>query len=395
MKLLFLSPHFPPNYGLFCRALAEKGVSVLGLGDTSHDKLPAFLRSSLTEYAHLHLENYDAVLRTVGLLTYRHGKIDRIESHNEHWLELEARLRTDFNVPGPTIHDLPAMKKKSQMKQVFIDTGLDVVQGRRIGSYEEAEAFLRDVGYPVVVKPDTGVGATGTFRLDTPSDLRAFFDRKARERPSGDPFFEEFIEGQIITYDGLADASGEPAFCTSHVYSHGVMEVVNHDLHVAYYSLREIPADVEAAGKKLLRAYKVRDRFFHFEFFRRTRDQALLALEVNLRPPGGMTMDMFNYANDIDLYRGWANLVTSGTLGYTYDRPYFCCYISRKDRFAYRYPHEELLRFFGPRLRHFGPVLPLFRRGMGDTAYIVTSPSLDEIHAMIDAAHHLTPESPR
>jgi hypothetical protein len=58
---------------------------------------------------------------------------------------------------------------------------------------------------------------------------------------------------------------------------------------------------LEDAGKRVLKAFNGRERFFHFEFFRVAQDK-LVAPEVNMRPPGGLTTDMFNYANDIDIY---------------------------------------------------------------------------------------------
>jgi len=41
-----------------------------------------------------------------------------------------------------------------------------------------------------------------------------------------------------------------------------------------------------------------------------------------MRPPGGMTTDMFNYANDIDIYREWAHVVVYNRFTAQYTRPY-------------------------------------------------------------------------
>ena len=46
------------------------------------------------------MNDYDQLLRAVAYLTFRHGKIDRFESHIEYWLNTEARIRSDFNIPG-------------------------------------------------------------------------------------------------------------------------------------------------------------------------------------------------------------------------------------------------------------------------------------------------------
>ena len=41
--------------------------------------------------------------------------------------------------------------------------------------------------------------------------------------------------------------------------------------------VREIPEDLREAGRKVVEAFNVRERFFHFEFFR-LEDGSLVAL---------------------------------------------------------------------------------------------------------------------
>ncbi|MCB9639364.1 MAG: ATP-grasp domain-containing protein [Myxococcales bacterium] len=384
MNFVFLSPHFPTNYRLFCRSLRRRGAQVLGIGDTPPNALPTDLKNALTEYFPVRdMDDYDQVLRAVGYLTHQYGKISRIESHNEHWLGLESSLRTDFNVEGPHTKDLPDIKLKSRMKQKFIEAGLQVVKGERILDEAHCRTFIERVGYPVVIKPDQGVGANDTFRIDNEDQLERFLN----EEDISDYFIEEFVDGKICTFDGLTNAAGEPVFFTGHEYSHGVMEVVNNDGHVAYCSYREIPKDLEEAGRKLLKAFNVKERFFHFEFFRRHHDQALIVLEVNIRPPGGMTLDMFNFANDIDIYDVYAELIMTGTTNISYNRPYHCAYISRKNHINYRHSHEEISKKLRMVMRYEGPIHKLFSRGMGHYAYIIATPYMEEVNEAIDFIH--------
>ena len=102
MNYIHLSPHFPPNYYLFSINLARLGVNVLGLADEPYERLRPELREALAEYYYVSdLHNYDDLVRACGYLTHRHGKLNRLDSHSEYWMETEARLRTDFNIPGP------------------------------------------------------------------------------------------------------------------------------------------------------------------------------------------------------------------------------------------------------------------------------------------------------
>lgn len=119
MNVIFISPHFPLHFYQFCDRLKGLGVNVLGIGDTDYNNISENCRNSLTEYYRVDsLEDYDQVYKAVAFYIFRYGRIDYIDSQNEYWLELEARLRTDFNIPtGFHTGDLDAVKRKSEMKK--------------------------------------------------------------------------------------------------------------------------------------------------------------------------------------------------------------------------------------------------------------------------------------
>jgi len=380
MNVVLLSPYFPPNYYQFAAALRQNGVNVLGLGDTPYGDLRLELRTALSEYYRVDdLHRYDDLVRACGYFTHRYGKIDRIESHNEYWLETDARLRTDFNVPGPKSDELAWGKQKSKMKQIFVRAGLNVAPGLVARSYAEAAQFVAEVGYPVVAKPDTGVGASGTYKIHNEADLAQFFAAK----PAVDYLLEAFVSGALYSFDGLVDQDGNIAFCTSHFFSQGIMETVNEGLDIFYYSLCELPPGLEEVGRRAVEAFKLRERFFHIEFFRQADDR-WVALEVNIRPPGGLTMDMFNYANDIDLYREWANIVAYGQFKAHYTRPYHCAYVGRKRSLSHRLAHDDVLRTYADVVVYHGPMSDVLSPALGNYAYLLRSTDLGALQAAID-----------
>ena len=384
MNIIHFSPHFPDNYYAFSAALRRLGATALGIGDAPYDGLRPELKAALTEYYQVRsMEDYDQVLRAVGHFTHRHGKMDRIDSFNEHWLDLEARVRTDFNLFGLRTEGIETVKRKSRMKERFIHAGVPVARGLVISGPAEAREFIGEVGYPVVAKPDRGVGALHTYKIANEADLGRFFSMK----PALDYIMEEFISGDICSFDGLTDRDGRVVFSTGHAYMQGIMETVNEDDHIYYYSYRDIPGDLEAAGLSTVRAFDIRERFFHIEFFRTHQDGRIVALEVNLRPPGGYTTDMFNYANDIDIYQEWANVVVLNEFKARYDRKYHCCYIGRKDNKHYVHAHEQVLDRLQGLLVHHTAVSGVFRAAIGDYGYIVRSADLAEIREAIAFVH--------
>ena len=375
MNYVFVSPHFPPNYYQFCTHLRALGATVLGIADEPYDSLRGELKGALNEYYWVpNLHNYNDLIRGLGYFTFRYGKLDGLDSHSEYWLETEARLREDFNIPGLCTADLPTIKRKSLMKSMFQKAGVNFAPGTVIRTAAQARRFANEVGFPVIAKPDIGVGAAQTYRFDNLAELNVFLETL----PPVDYYLEKYITGIIQTFDGLTDQNGDIVFCSSLQYSAGIMETVNADTDIYYYTLRNIPPDLESAGRAIVKVYQIRKRFFHFEFFR-TPDNEIITLEVNMRPPGGLTTDMFNYSNDINIYYEWANVVMHNRFSAAYARPYHCVYIGRKWTFPYTHTHEEILARYGHRIVDHQSVSGVFASALGNYGYVARSPDLEEI----------------
>jgi hypothetical protein len=377
VNVVFISPHFPLNFWHFVAALRDAGANALAIADEPWERLRPELRAAMTEYYRVpDMHRYDDLVRGMGYLTSRHGKIDRLDSMSEYWLSTEARLREDFNVFGLRPAELSVMQRKTGMKGLFAKVGVPAAPAHLVRDAEAARAFVARVGYPLVAKPDVGVGASRTWKLERKADLDAFL----AALPAIDYVLEGFVEGDIVTYDGLADRDGHVVFEASLRYSRGIMEVVNEDTDVWYHASRDIEPDLADAGRRLVRAFDIRERFFHAEFFRR-KDGSLLALEVNVRPPGGMTVDMWNFQNDADLYRAWADLLVHGNVAQRFERPYCVAYVGRKDRYRYALPLEEVLSRYRSLLVHHEPVNDVFSAAIGNYGFILRSPRLEDLSA--------------
>jgi hypothetical protein len=367
MNVVFLSPHFPPNWFRFVVGLRNAGATTLGIADQPYDSLRRELRDSLDEFYRVDdLGSHDQLTRALGWFIHRRGLIDRIDSLNEHWLEIEAQLRTDFNIYGLDDRTIAAVKRKSLMKKRFVAAGIPVARGRVCRTPKSLKQWIAEIGYPVVAKPDVGVGAARTYKLTNDAEA----ERYIHDKPEIDYIVEEFVEGQIVTYDGLAGRQGEIVFDSSFTYSHGVMESVNERVDLYYWISREIDEEVRAVGRAMARAFDLRERPFHFEMFR-LDDGRLVALEVNMRPAGGLSVDMMNYANDIDFYQEWANVVVRGEFSGAIARPYACLYVMRRDGRDYALSHDEVMREYRELVILEARMDRMFAAAMGDHAYVL------------------------
>lgn len=381
MNYIFISPDFPSNFKQFSIRLNEEGVNVLGIGSQNYDNLEYDLKLSLKEYYKVdNMENYDEVLRAVAFLTFKYGKIHRIESHNEYWLGLDARLRTDFNVIGFKSDEIGFVKQKSKMKEIFQKAGIPVAKGRVVKDINDAMDLIFETGYPVCAKPDKGVGASFTYKINNEDELRKFFNTK----PDMDFIMEEFISADILTFDGLVDLEGNISILSSMAYGSGIMETVNEGLDSIFYVQRFIPEDAMDMGKKVIEAFNLKERFFHFEYFR-LEDNSLIALELNARPPGGLCLETINYSMDADVYKQYAKVVAGRTPDPLLERAYYCAFIGLKTSLhPLIHTKDEIYSKYGHMIVYDAPNPEIFVAAMGENAIIIRSPDLDYLKEAVE-----------
>ncbi len=384
-NFIFISPNFPTNYWLFCRELKADGMNVLGIGDEPYDQLSQGLKDSLTEYYKVDsLENYDAVYRAVAFLIFKHGPIDWLESNNEYWLERDAKLRTAFHITsGFQVDDIPRIKYKSRMKEYYRKAGIPVARYHLVEGLEDSKEFIAQVGYPVVVKPDNGVGASDTHALHNEEELVRFLEQK---QPGVTYIMEEFVYAEVNSYDAIYDAQGEPMFETGNVTPMSIMDIVNDNDNSIYYILKELPDDTRAIGRAAAKSFGVKSRFIHFEFFRLTQDQEglgkkgqLVGLEVNMRPCGGFTPDMINFAHSTNVYKIWADMVAFNGSELKKNVQYYCAYAGRREGKNFVYSHEELMAKYGACMKMAGEIPQVLSAAMGNHMYVAVFPTQEEM----------------
>ena len=386
-NIIFISPNFPTNYWQFCKELKNNGMNVLGIGDQPYDELNPNLKDSLNEYYKVgSLENYDEVYRAVAFFIHKHGRIDWLESNNEYWLEKDAQLRTDFHITsGFQVEDMPRIKYKSKMKEYYEKVGIVTARYHLVDTIEGCREFLAKVGYPVVVKPDNGVGAAATYKLKSDEDLVNFMNTK----PEGVPYImEEFVNAEVNSYDAIIDSNGEPIFETGNVTPNSVMDIVNNNDNSIYYIVKDLPEDTRAAGRAAVKSFGVKNRFIHFEFFRLTQDQEglgkkgdVMALEVNMRPCGGFTPDMINFAYSTNVYKIWADMIAFDSSMMPVGEHQYCAFAGRRDGKDFVLDHDALMAKYGHCMKMVERIPDALSGAMGNQMYVATFPTKEEMDA--------------
>ena len=375
MNYIFLSPAYPVTCAMFCQRLSGLGVNVLGIGDVPYDALSAQLKGALREYYFVpSLADYDQVYRAVAFFIHKYGRADWLDSLNEYWLPTDARLRTDFNIATGTKEDgIGALIRKSEMKRIFLAASLPTARQHIVSDLALGLTFAAQVGYPVIVKPDIGVGANGARKLKTEEELRAFY----AALPDEPYVMEQFLSGDICTYDAVIGPDCEILFESTCTYA-PVIDAVQRDEDVRFYTTAALPPQLRDLGRRAVRAFGADRRFVHFEFIRLAKDCEgvgragdYAVMEVNMRPAGGHDPDMMNYAQSVDVFRIYAEMVTFGRrLVPASTDLYLCAYAGRKDGHAFTHTHGEIMARYGADIVLHEEMPPIDWPSMGRYVYI-------------------------
>ena len=272
--------------------------------------------------------------------------------------------------------------KKSGMKRIFVEADIPTARQHIVSDLAAANAFIKEVGYPVIVKPDIGVGANGTFKLNSDDELAAFYS----DLPSVPYVMEQFLSGDICTYDAVIDSNCEPIFESMCTYP-PVIDSVNNDENIHFYTMPEVPERLRELGRKTVKAFKADSRFVHFEFINITKDFEgvgkagdYAVMEVNMRPAGGHDPDMMNYAQSVDVFNIYADMVTSDRSDIPESNEhYICAYAARKDGYSFLHTDEEIMERYGSNIVMRKEMPPIDWPSMGRYVYMARFKEKEEM----------------
>jgi hypothetical protein len=308
MHVVFVEPRFPANQKSFVRALAEVGAVVSAIGEGSKDSLDDDLKRWLTHYEEVgNVTDAGQVLRAVKIIQ-SFARVDRLEAVVEAHIMSTARVREAAGIPGTSTRTAFLCRDKPAMKEVLAAGGIPCAQSTGASSVDEVLAFAAQVGYPLILKPRDGAGAAGAVRVDSDGEVAAAL----RSLGGGSVAVEEFIEGHEAFYDTLTlDGEVVHEFIT-HYYPNVLEAMRTRWISPQFVTTNRIdgaPAyeEVKRLGRKVIQLLGIETSATHMEWF--FGPKGLKFSEIGCRPPGVRAWDLYNVANDMDLYREWARLV--------------------------------------------------------------------------------------
>jgi ATP-grasp domain len=304
VHVLLVAPEFPANQKRFVRALHAVGARVTGLGESPPDALPSDLKGWLYGYERVqNVCDEQALLDAVRRVQAREW-VDRLEATVETHILTTARVREAATIPGLSVHAALLCRDKTTMKDFLRERGVPCAASCAAESAEEAMELANRVGFPLIIKPRDGAGASGTMRVNDEAELRAVF-----ANVHGSVAVEELIEGHEGFYDTLTvDGQIRHEFI-SHYYPNVLEAMRERWISPQIVVTNRVDAggyeEVKDLGRNVIREMGLTTAPTHMEWF--FGDKGLKFSEIAARPPGVGHWDLYSAANEVDLYREWAD----------------------------------------------------------------------------------------
>lgn len=321
-RVLFFSPGFPSEMPMFARGLAQSGAQVIGLGDQPVPSLPDIARESLVDYVRVrNLFDTAGVIETVKEYA-RRVRIDQVECVWEPGMILAAELREALGLPGMTVKQTVPFRDKEAMKKMLDAAGIRTPRHRSAVNDKQIRQAVEEIGFPVCIKPIAGAGSADTYRVDDAEELERviLLTRHVRELS-----VEEFIEGEEFTFDTICSGGNIHYYNVSWYRPRPLIARTEEWISPQTLSLRDvtdpkIQGGIEM-GRQVLKALGFQAGFTHMEWFLKDDGEAVFG-EIGARPPGARSVELMNYACDIDVFRGWGEAVVWNRFNQPIQRKY-------------------------------------------------------------------------
>jgi len=313
MNVIFIEPSFPYNQREFVRGLHQAGASVIGIGERPREYLSDEVRSWLSEYVQVKSVVHEPSLLKAVKAVQEHVWVDRLEATVEAHIMAAAAVREAAGIPGTSVRTSYLCRDKPAMKEELRITGIPCAASTRADNPADAREFAGQVGFPLIVKPPAGAGASGTWKVRNTAELEHVMIESGLA-DGAEMAIEEFIEGHEGYLDTLTiDGDVTHEFIT-HYYPNVLVAMRERWISPQMVTTNRIEApgykEVRKMARDVIRILDIGTSATHMEWF--YGPKGLKFSEIGCRPPGVGQWDVYNAANEFDLYLEWASALVHG-----------------------------------------------------------------------------------
>ncbi len=313
MNVIFIEPSFPYNQREFVRGLDAAGANVIGIGERPREHLSDELKGWLAEYLQVRSVVHEPSLLDAVKAVQSRVWVDRLEATVEAHIMAAAVVREATGIPGTSTETAFLCRDKPAMKEVLRRAGIPCAQSTRAQTPQDARDFAAAVGYPLIVKPPAGAGASGTHKVRDAGAL----ERVIRESGLADGVavaVEEFIEGHEGFIDTVTIRGEVGHEFITHYYPNVLEAMRERWISPQMVATNRIDApgykEVRELTRKVIKTLGIGTSATHMEWF--FGPKGLKFSEIGCRPPGVGQWDVYNAANEFDLYFEWGSAIVNG-----------------------------------------------------------------------------------
>jgi phosphoribosylaminoimidazole carboxylase (NCAIR synthetase) len=316
--IALVAPHFLENTNRYVRAFARlPGVTLSVITEDPARAVPADLAGSVGHYQIDSVGDPRQLATAARWFARARGPVDRLTGVLEQLQMPMAEARALADLPGMRPDIARNFRDKDRMKEVLRAAGVPVAASQLVTSMRDLSAFVDRVGFPIIVKPQAGVGARATHRIDDAASLEAL-PRVGLEPTEAQPLqAEQFIRARELTCETVT-IHGKPVWRSGTQYFPSPLEVLETPWKQYCVMLpKEIEspwtefADVNGAALAALFGKNPEvsgTAITHMEWFFATGNR-MYVNEVGARPPGVQIMPLMSLAHDVDMIALWAELI--------------------------------------------------------------------------------------
>ncbi len=316
-NVAFVAPYLLPTSLRFIRALARlEDVRFALITSEPLERVPGDIRESLSGHWRVDdaLDSSQLVAAGRGVAGQL-GSLDCLLGVLEHMQVALAEARDELGIEGLDAESARNFRDKDRMKSLLEAADLPCARHRLATGSDDTLRFVDRVGYPIVIKPPAGAGASSTYRIDDERARRQVLEilRPSADRPV---LMEEFIVGEEYSFDSVF-VDGEPVWHSLTRYLPTPLDALRNPwIQWCVLLPREIDDarfdDIRHVGYRAVAALGLRTGLSHLEWFRRP-DGSIAISEAAARPPGAQITTLMSYAHDFDFYDRWTRLMVHGS----------------------------------------------------------------------------------
>lgn len=202
--MLLIAPPTSYRISAYYDAARRLGVDLVVASRGEHSLIP-----EIASGIQIDIDAPDAAVDILSTAS-KSRPFDAVVATDDATVELASRVAARLGLPHNPVSAVRIARRKDLAREALASAGLPVPAFRRIDLHGDVETQVRDLEFPVVVKPLALSGSRGVIRADDPGQCRAACRRVApliADLPDGEErrfvLAESFLPGDEYALEGL------------------------------------------------------------------------------------------------------------------------------------------------------------------------------------------------